>query len=376
MLNSSRNSLLVVSIVGLFAGAILFYNWQSTSEAFAESFAADTANWEKKEIRLKIPRQTAKGIYLTAYSAGQEKKLDEIINLLDKTELNAVVIDIKDYSGKILYDSKIKLVNDLKIKKNQLGNIKKIIDKLHQHNIYAIARQTVFQDPLLAEKKPEWAIRSKSGGVWRDNKGLAWVDPTREEVWNYNLAIAKEVIGLGFDEINFDYMRFPSDGNMSQVVYTNGQKTKYAAMKEFYKFLSDNLKDEPAWISIDMFGLVMEAKGEFDLNIGQRVVDAVDNFDYISPMMYPSHYPSGHLKMQNPAEHPGEVVANGMRAGMPFFKDKRAEVRPWLQAFNIGAVYDGTKIRGQIDAVERYSDAGWFLWNAANRYTAAGLKAD
>jgi len=370
--------------VFIFAGAaacgVLFYHWTATNQDFSEAFSAEISGWngtEQKEIAPKPVKRAVKGIYLTAYSAGTAKKLNEIIDLIGRTELNAVVIDIKDYSGKILYDSDIKIVNDLSAESNQLGDVKKIIEKLHEHDIYVVARQTVFQDPLLARKKPEWAIKSKNGGLWRDYKGLSWVDPTREEVWDYNLAIAKEAIAFGFDEINFDYMRFPSDGNMSAVVYTHKENTRYEAMRKFYEFLSEGLKDEPAWISVDMFGLVMEAKGEsWDMNIGQRVVDAVDNFDYICPMMYPSHYPSGHLGFFNPAEHPSAVIENGMKMGIKFFEGKRAEVRPWLQAFNIGAVYDGAKIRAEIDATEKYSDAGWFLWNASNRYTSAGLKAE
>ena len=321
----------------------------------------------------KIAKQTVKGVYLTAYSAGSPKKLDEIIRLIDATELNAVVIDIKDYSGKILYGSELPLVKELKLRDNRLPNLSKIIEKLREHKIYTIARQTVFQDPALAQKKPEWAIKNKNGGIWRDNKGLSWVDPTKQEVWEYNVAIAKEAVSLGFDEINFDYVRFPSDGNLTQVAYSNGASPRYEVMKNFYVFLKDQLANEPAWLSLDMFGFVMEKKGTDDMRIGQRLADAVDNTDFVCPMMYPSHYPSGHLGLKNPAASPGKVITHGMQLGTPIFKDKRAEVRPWIQAFNMGAVYDAAKIREQINAVEKYSSAGWLMWNAANRYTAAGL---
>jgi len=324
----------------------------------------------------KIAKQNVKGVYLTAYSAGSPKKLDEIIRLIDTTELNAVVIDIKDYSGKILYGSNLPLVKDLNLRDNRLPNLSKIIEKLREHKIYTIARQTVFQDPALAQKKPEWAIKNKNGGIWRDNKGLSWVDPTKQEVWEYNVAIAKEAAQFGFDEINFDYVRFPSDGNLTQVAYSNGQSPKYEVMGNFYAFLQNQLKDEPVWLSLDMFGFVMEKKGIDDMRIGQRLADAVDNTDFISPMMYPSHYPPGHLGLKNPAAFPTMVITHGMELGTPVFKDKRAQVRPWIQAFNLGAVYDGTKIREEIDAVEKYSDAGWLMWNAANRYTVAGLKLE
>lgn len=326
--------------------------------------------------RVKPPRQVVKGLYLTAYSAGNPEKIDEIIKLIEATELDAIVIDIKDYTGYVLYDSQVPLVKKLGTKKVLIDDIPALIRKLHEHKIYAIARQTVFQDPALAEKKPEWAIKDKQGGVWRDKKGLSWVDATREEVWAYNLAVAREAAALGFDEINFDYVRFPSDGDLSRVVYRNGASKRYEVIGKFYSYLSEKLADEPVWISLDMFGFVMEKKGEDDMRIGQRLADAVGVVDYISPMMYPSHYPSGHLGLKNPADDPALVIAHGMEEGSPRFVGTRAEVRPWIQAFNLGAVYDADKIREQIDTVEKYTTAGWMLWNASNRYSDAGLKAE
>jgi hypothetical protein len=369
--------LIFISLISLFAAGILVYNYWITVLVFSNQASNALKDWSiARAVRHKPAARPVKGIYLTAYSVGKDQKMSEVLKLLDDTELNAVVIDIKDYSGKVLYNSRLDLVSELQTGEDRLGAVRALINQLHRHHIYVIARQTVFQDPLLAQKKPDWAIKSKSGGVWRDHKGLAWVDPTRKEVWQYNLDIAKEAIDLGFDEINFDYMRFPSDGDMSQVVYNIGNQKKYEVMNEFYKFLSAGLKDEPAWISIDIFGLVMEHRGEEDMNIGQRLVDAVDNFDYVCPMMYPSHYPAGHLGLANPAANPAVVIENGLTKGLPWFVAKRAKVRPWLQAFNIGAVYDGTKIRAQIEKVEEQSDAGWLLWNASNRYTEAGLKVE
>jgi len=320
----------------------------------------------------RIPFGEAKGLYLTAYSAGSTKKLDSIIDLIDRTELNAVVIDVKDYSGLVLYDSDVDLVNELDLEDNRLRDVKAIVDRLHSHNIYVIARQTVFQDPILAEKKPEWAMKSKSGGLWRDYKGLAWVDPAKEEIWNYNIQIAHEVASFGFDEINFDYVRFPTDGNMSQIAYTNGDEPFYSVMRNFYTYLDDRLKNDSVFTSLDFFGFVMERHD--GMSIGQRLEDAVDKVDYISPMMYPSHYPRGHLRLDNPSDFPAIVIENGMQKGAPYFEGKRAQVRPWIQAFNLGAVYDAEKIRAQIDMVEKYTDAGWLLWNASNRYSADGLK--
>ena len=325
-----------------------------------------------EEVVVKPEKVYAKGLYLTAYSAGSEKKLNSIIELINSTELNTIVIDIKDDSGYVLYDSEIPQVNELDLEDNRLGDVQAIVQKLHDNDIYVIARQMVFQDPVLARKKPEWALRNKSGGIWTDHKGQAWVDPTIEDVWKYNMDIAKEAITFGFDEVNFDYVRFPSDGNMKSVVYTNGEKKKHEVMEEFYAYLGEEFAVLPAWVSLDMFGFVMERHD--GMSIGQRLEDAVNNVDYICPMMYPSHYPSGHLGLQNPAAHPKMVIQNGMEKGVLHFINTQASVRPWIQAFNIGAVYDGQKIRAQIDEIENVSSSGWLLWNAANRYSAAGLK--
>jgi len=323
--------------------------------------------------REKSIQKNVKGIYLTANSANNTKKMDEIISLINKTELDAVVIDIKDYTGYILYDSQIPIIKELKTKRVVLKNIPELIKKLHEQNIYVIARQTVFQDPILAEKKPAWAIKNKNGGIWHDKKGLAWVDSARKDLWEYNVAIAKEIIALGFDEVNFDYVRFPTDGNMANAVIP-GLSERNNAMSIFFNFLSEQLKDEPAYISVDFFGLVME--NHTGMTIGQKIDTASDKVDYISPMMYPSHYANGHLGLKNPAANPGVVIDNGMKKGSPLFVGKRAQVRPWLQAFNIGAQYGAKNIRAQIDMVEKYPNAGWLLWNAANRYTTAGLKLE
>ncbi len=358
----------LVSILALSAMIWQWCAWRADWRAFSNNF---------QTIRpVKNAAQTVKGLYPTAYSAGSDKKITEIIQLINRTELNAVVIDTKDSTGTILYDSQLKLVNELKLEKNRLGDIKKLVADLHKNQIYVIARQAVFQDPALAEAKPEWAIKNKAGGLWRDRKGLAWVDMTNQKVWRYNLAIAREAIDLGFDEVNFDYIRFPSDGNLKDLVYTNGNRPRYEIMRGFYHFLSQGLADKPAWISADLFGLVMEQNGNNDLGIGQRLIDSVEAFDYICPMMYPSHYYQGHLGFTNPADHPKEIIDHGMRLGLPYFQNSRAQLRPWLQAFDLGAIYNADKIRAQIDAVESYPHAGWLLWNANNKYTDAGLKKE
>ena len=253
-----------------------------------------------------------RGIYLTASSAGNDNYRKKLLTNIKKGYINSVVIDIKDYSGYILYDSQVAEVNDIKSKKIRM-DANQVIDDFHQAGIYVIARQTIFQDPVLATARPELALHTTDGDIWYDNKKLAWLDPNNQAVWSYNLAIAKEATLLGFDEINFDYMRYPSDGPMSTLNYNlTSEQQKYDVMKKFFAYLSDNLSNTTN-ISTDMFGLVMDnADGRYDLNIGQRLIDALDYFDEISPMMYASHYPKTYLGYANSAEHPGEVVAYGL----------------------------------------------------------------
>jgi hypothetical protein len=322
-------------------------------------------------ITKKFPRPASvQGLYLTAYSAGNDTFRQKIIAQMKNSQINTVVIDIKDYSGYILYNSQLQKVLKIDGVRARMSDVRKVIKDFHQAKIYVIARQTVFQDPVLATARPDLALQTKQGNIWRDNKGLAWLDPKQTEVWQYNLDIAKEATQLGFDEINFDYMRYPSDGNMANLLYNlPTDKTKAGVMKDFFVYLSQNLSPQTT-ISIDTFGLVLDhTTDDFDLNIGQKLIDMVDYFDFICPMMYPSHYPLNYLGFDNSAEHPGEVIAYGLKISSPAMQNKRAKLRPWLQAFNIGAIYDEAKIKAQTQATANATTtAGWLLWNARNYY--------
>lgn len=329
---------------------------------------SSTLETPAKKLHQKKPAYV-RGIYLTASSAGNNDYRQKLITNLKKGYINSVVIDIKDYSGYILYDTQLSVVKEINGQKSKM-DVRQVIDDFHEADIYVIARQTVFQDPILAESRPALALHDKNGNIWYDNKKLAWLDPNNKQVWEYNLQIAKEAVSLGFDEINFDYMRYPSDGPMSTLDYQlANDQTKYETMKNFYQYLSQNLSGLTN-ISIDMFGLVMDNTDDnYDLNIGQRLIDALDYFDEIAPMMYASHYPKNYLGYNNSAEHPGAVLAHGLSIASTTTANRRAKIRPWLQAFSIGAVYDQAKIKEQIQAVESASStSGWLFWNARNVY--------
>jgi hypothetical protein len=358
-------------------------------ESAQDSQEIDIINSEEiiEEIKIenklqKLPEEI-RALYLTARSAGNSEKIDEIINLMKKEKLNAVTIDIKDYSGYVSYKSEVEEVLRYEAEKIMINDIDALIKKLHDNNIYAIARITVFQDPVLAEARPDFAVKNKAtGGIWKDNKGLAWIDPASIEAWDYIIKIAQEASKKGFDEINFDYIRFPSDGllsNMSFPFYNNKEKEKHEVIREFFSYLNVNLTD--IIISADLFGLA--AINKDDLGIGQVIEDAYDNFDYVSPMVYPSHYASGFIGYKNPAEFPYEVVKYSIEKAKTRLDEfnrnsdinkaenkRKAKLRPWLQAFNMGAVYGADKVKAQIKASNESGGVGWILWNSSNNYSA------
>ncbi|MFH1226126.1 MAG: putative glycoside hydrolase [bacterium] len=338
-----------------------------------------TENYLKKQFipKVKPPEVYVKGIYLSAPSVANAKSRQAFIDLLKATDLNAVVFDIKDATGYVFYSSRIPEVMKYEARKPIIDDLPGLVAELHQNGIYVIARQVIFVDPVLTTARPELGIIRKGGppageasGVWRNYRGEKWADPTVKEVWDYNLAIAREVISAGVDEINFDYTRFPSDGPMGLAEYHNPPAKRTDTISEFIAYMDEGLKDEPAYVSVDFFGLVMDnAVTDYDLGIGQHLAIATSTVDYIYPMAYPSHYAPGHLGFSNPAQYPYQVVSHGLKLAQPMMTESSAKLRVWLQDFDMGAVYDIAKVREQIRAVEESPiTRGWVLWNARNVY--------
>ena len=319
-----------------------------------------------------------KAIYLTGYSAGWKARREELVDLIEKTELNSIVIDIKDATGRIFFDTNIPLAEKIGSEDIRIPDLAEWVKELKEKGIYTIARIVVFQDPYLAKNKPEIALKNTSGGIWRDYKGQSWVDPTQRLVWDYNLDLAKEAIKIGFDEINFDYIRFPSDGPIRQISYaylddtTNLGKSK--EMAKFYEYVDKTLKFYPVNTSADLFGMVLWR--DDGMSIGQRLEDAAPYFDYICPMVYPSHYPVGFEGFENPAAHPYEVIYRSLKNGEDKMVNVRAKLRPWLQDFDLGAVYTPEMIRLEKQATYDGGGHGWLLWNASNYYTVGGLEPE
>jgi len=380
----------IMFITRISKGSISVFFTFLVTMATISSLAASIVNErkvEKERNETFHAPEIIKSVYLTSWSASTEGFVINTIELAKNTEINAVVIDIKDWSGHVFYDTDVSEVEKYKAEKIFLPDVKKLIERFHKENIAVIARIVVFQDPVLAKAKPDLAIHSKENPneLWLDKKGLTWLDPASEEVWKYNLKIAEDAFSKGFDEVNFDYIRFPSDGNIKDMDFPVWDKKtpKHSVIREFFEYLRKNLSEKK--ISVDLFGLT--TINYDDLGVGQIIEDAFENFDYVCPMVYPSHYSSGFSGFEKPAEHPYEVVFRSMAVAnfrLKKLNENRGnslevKIRPWLQDFNLGVIYDADMVRKEIEAVyNALGDdfSGFMLWSSSNVYTLEALKGD
>jgi len=307
-------------------------------------------------------------IYMTGWVAGNKTFRNSLVELIDDTELNAVIIDIKDYTGELLAEERA-------------PDIKDFVKSLHDKGIYVIGRVSAFQDLKLTKERPDLAVRRSSDGeVWKDKKGISWLDPGSSEVWEYLVEIGETYYELGFDELNFDYIRFPSDGNMQDIAYIffdEKVQTKPDQMREFYEYIYERLasttKAHPV-LSADLFG--MTTTNTDDLNIGQLLENAIPYFDYIMPMVYPSHYPPNFSGYANPADVPYEIIKFSMDRAVSRLEaasSSSLKLRPWLQDFNLGATYDAEMVRNEMQAVYDSGLTSWALWSPSNRYTRQAI---
>lgn len=321
-----------------------------------------------------------KGIYMTSWVASSESLRGNLVKLIEETEINAVVIDVKDYSGKVVFS----IQNNQKLKdfgseEIRVKDMQEFIETLHKKGIYVVARIAVFQDQYFVKHRPDLAVKNSSGAsVWKDRKGISWIDPGSKEYWDYVVLIAKESRRVGFDEINFDYIRFPSDGNMQDISYPFSSTTpKHIVMRNFFQYLHNELMDSGLKISADLFGMVTTAQD--DMGIGQLLEDALPYFDYIMPMVYPSHYPPTFQGFSNPEAHPYEIVNFAMGEAV-----KRAnlasttpnKLRPWLQDFGLKMTYGPSEIKAQIKATNDVGLTSWILWSPSNKYTKSALQTE
>jgi hypothetical protein len=332
-----------------------------------------------------------KSIYMTACVLSTVEFKQDLVDLIDETEINAVVIDIKDFSGTISFPSDNPKLYGTQGTGCKATGVKEFIQMLHDKDIYVIGRVTVFQDNVMTKIRPDLAVkRASDGGVWKDNKGISFIDVGAKEHWDYMVELAKESYALGFDEINFDYVRYPSDGNMKDIAFPHSDGTnKPESLRKFFAYLHDQLKDTGIVTSADLFG--MTTTNTDDLNIGQVLENALPYFDYVAPMVYPSHYPNNFNGWANPDDHPYDLIYFTMKSGADRAEALRTasttpadiaarvgkhQLRTWIQDFDYGGDYGPTEVRQQIDASVAAGVPSWMLWAPSNRYTREALKSE
>jgi hypothetical protein len=330
-------------------------------------------------VEVVLRPHVAKAAYLTYFGIGDRGIRNRVLDLAARTELNAVVIDVKGDRGWIVYRTEIPEALDAGAQgPGTIRDFDRLMADLKARGIYTIARIVTFKDNVLATRRPELAvIDTRTGKPWTDNERLAWLDPFRDEVWSYNLAIAREAVRKGFDEIQFDYVRFPTDGRLAAARYSkaNTRETRLPTIVGFLERARRELGPLGAFVSADVFGYT--AFNENDTDIGQRIEELAPHLDYISPMVYPSGYHRGIPGYRNPVEHPYQVVYESVRLIRKRAARTPVRVRPWIQDFRDYAfdrrVFGVAEIRAQMKAAGDAGGAGWMLWNPRNDYTASAL---
>lgn len=331
----------------------------------------------------------AKGIYVSANIAGIPDAFGRRVELCQTTELNTIVIDVKNDDGNITFRNKIALADELGITVRYIADIDGLLQQLKENNVYTIARVVVFKDDVIAKTYPDFAIKvtdGSNGGIYRQKErngyGTVWLNPYNRDVWEYIAELSKQIAELGFDEIQYDYVRFPTDANIKNADFGDTEgKSKTEIITEFSDYVCGQLEPYNVRVSADIFGTIITSKIDAEL-IGQDVVELSQIYDIVCPMIYPTHFAMGSFGIQYPDLQPYDTIYKCMSA----LNDRLDEipqgqhiaiVRPWLQDFSYSGTgyqtYGPQQIREQIDGVYDAGHSEWLLWNAANIYTKDGL---
>ena len=325
---------------------------------------------------LSRPPTRMRAIYVNAWAFGG-KRFHDLVRLADRTEINAFVVDVKDDTGYLTYRSEVPTA--IQIGANQQLRARDIRDRLRimrEHGIFPIARIVVAKDPLLATTKPEWSVKHVNGGLWRDRLEFAWVDAFNDSVWVYAAELAAEAVRLGFEEVQYDYVRFPDEpeSRLANALFPGRRpgETKRQGVARNLRLLRERTRGLGVPFTIDVFGLTTSART--DMGIGQYWEDLVTTADVVLPMVYPSHYMSGVYNLKHPNSQPYQVIRRAMqdalRRSAPL--GETAEIRPYLQAFTLGQPrYTPAMVREQIRASEELGLESWVLWNPRSAYDPA-----
>lgn len=326
-------------------------------------------------LRVALQPFKPKALYLTPYGVASAELRGNALRLAEQTELNALVIDMKGDASLLPHASAAWRAAGLGEPHPTVRDMGALVREIKARGLYLIARVVVFKDDRLVQAHPEWAVRDGSGAIWRDRERLAWIDPTRREAWSLALGVAEEAAQMGFDEIQFDYVRFP-DTTGVQFSQPNTEAMRTGTIIGFIDAARARLARYNVFIAADVFGYICWNRD--DTHIGQQLESLAARLDYVSPMLYPSGFTFGIPGHPNPMAVPYEIVHQSLaraieRTGLPGVR-----FRPWLQAFRDYGFdrreFGPHEIRAQIDAAEAHGSDGWMLWNAGNHYDTDGLK--
>ncbi len=339
--------------------------------------------WMADYVDKRTPVE-AKGVYLSPEVTKDSEYMTELLHYLDTTELNAVVMDVKADSGAIVYAMDNDTAKEIGALRN-IVNIPQVVKTLKEHGVYVIARLVAFKDPILAKARPDLTFYNQDGSKFYDTSNSAWVSPYKQEVWEYLASVGISCAEVGFDEINYDYMRFPTDG-VANIDWgpESADKTKTEAITDGIRYLCETLRMHDVYVSADVYGIVISSKLDAAA-VGQDYKEMSRYLDYICPMIYPSHYGFGYAGIQYPDKEPAKIIkmalnsSNKRIAEIPDYQHK-AICRPWLQDFTasyLGSkngverylVYDAEVLRIQMEATYESGLTDWLLWNAGGYYT-------
>lgn len=323
-----------------------------------------------------------RGIYLNAWAAGSRNRSEALLELARRTEVNTFVVDVKDASGYVSYPTRVALAEEVGADEEiRIRDIRALLARMEEAGVFPVARIVVFKDPLLAAARPDLAVQDSAGGPWVDGNGHVWVNPWAEEVWEYHFDLAREAVEMGFQEIQWDYIRFPDrpESEMARAVFPGGEGLqRVEAVEGFLRRGREVLGDLGVPLSGDLFGVVTSFRR--DVGIGQVWEPLVPHLDGVLPMIYPSHYWRGSFGHEQPNANPYEVVQAALSDALrrseamePEFRSHR--IIPWLQDFTLGdPPYGVAEVRAQIQAGYDVGIPHWILWNASSRYTEGALR--
>jgi hypothetical protein len=319
----------------------------------------------------------SRGIYLNAWAAGSTRKLARLIDLAHRTEINTFVIDVKEV-GEISYTSRVPLAVDVAASRRYIRDPAGVLDRVTAAGVHPVARIVVFRDTILARARPDLAVQHENGGIWTDRHGKPWVDTYNRDVWDYNIAIAREAVELGFREIQWDYVRFPDSPAswLATAVWPAQEgRTRAQGVREFLLYAREQLSDLDVPITADVFGLTTSAAD--DMGIGQNWESMADAVDVLLPMVYPSHYAPGSYGLESPNAEPYAVVRRALGDAVARSSEIpcAAAIQPWLQAFTLGPPrYTSAHIREQVRAVQDAGLQEWVLWHPGSDYPEAAFE--